>query len=85
MNVNGRSTAGSLRTARKELGLSQEALARLADCSKDYVRLLESGYCPEKSAVLDRLLIALQNSDDPADNGADAKTDGGVVGNALAA
>lgn len=74
MNVNGRSTAGSLRTARKELGLSQEALARLANCSKDYVRLLESGYCPEKSAVLDRLLLALQKSDDPADNGAGAKT-----------
>lgn len=50
---------GHLRQARQALGLSQEALARRADCSTAYVRLLERGFEPQRSDVLPRIAQAL--------------------------
>lgn len=46
---------GSVRSARRDAGLSQEQLARRADCSTAYVRLIEAGYAPARSDVLPRI------------------------------
>jgi predicted transcriptional regulator len=53
---------GSLRAARKALGLSQEALARRAQCSTVFVSLLERGYEPQESVVVPRVLRALKDA-----------------------
>jgi ribosome-binding protein aMBF1 (putative translation factor) len=50
---------GSIRSARHDAGLSQEQLARRADCSTAYVRLIEAGYAPGRSDVIPRVLRAL--------------------------
>lgn len=63
---------GRIREQRIALGLSQEALARRADCSTAMVRLLEAGYHPTASDVLPRL-EAILNNDSPATNGAVGK------------
>ena len=67
MNANGSLEPGAIRSARRATGLSQEALARRADCSTGYVRLLESGYQPSYGDVLDRISAALDlcKTDDP--------------------
>lgn len=49
-----------IRETRKALRLSQEQLAREADCSTVYVRLLESGYAPGASDVVPRILAVLK-------------------------
>lgn len=49
-----------LRTARRDAGLSQEALARLAGCSTGYLRLLERGYRPAAGWVTQSLLAAIE-------------------------
>lgn len=49
-----------LRDRRLAAGLSQEALARLADCSTGYVRLLESGYTPHSGSVAERVAAVLE-------------------------
>ena len=60
MSVNANPASGArLRQMRYEAGISQQRLAELARCSISSVRLLESGYEPESSAVLDRLTAAL--------------------------
>jgi predicted transcriptional regulator len=60
------STGGSLRQRRRRLNISQEDLARLADCSTGYVRLLERGFQPEHSDVLPRVIAALDSLNDNA-------------------
>ena len=53
---------GSIGQIRRAAGLSQERLARLADCSCAYVRVLERGYVPatpEDSPAYLRVLEAL--------------------------
>lgn len=48
--------SNDLRARRRSLRLSQQAVARLAECSIAMVRLLESGYRPDsESAVLARV------------------------------
>jgi transcriptional regulator with XRE-family HTH domain len=54
-----------LSARRRALGLSQDTLARRADCSTAMVRLLEAGYQPDGSEVLGRIQSVL-NSEDPA-------------------
>ena len=56
---------------RHELGLTQQDVAVRAGCSVSYVRLLESGYLPEASEVLDRIgsVLGPAHDDAPADNG----------------
>lgn len=62
MAANANHGAGSLRERRIAAGISQEALARLADCSTAYVRVLERGYTPEAetSPVYRRLVAVLE-------------------------
>jgi len=60
--------SGSIRELRASVGISQELLARRADCSTAMVRLLESGYVPAHSEVLPRVL-AILNDERPAANG----------------
>ncbi|MCB8970367.1 MAG: helix-turn-helix domain-containing protein [Solirubrobacterales bacterium] len=49
----------SLRAARRSAGLTQQDLAHKANCSLAYVRLLEGGYRPAKSAALTRIVAVL--------------------------
>jgi transcriptional regulator with XRE-family HTH domain len=67
MTANATAPVGGLRAERRAAGLSQERLAQLAGCSVSMVRLLESGYRPESSHVLDRIAAALSpnNSGSP--------------------
>lgn len=51
--------ADELRTLRLKAGLSQQRLAELAGCSLASVGLFESGYTPEHSTVLERLVAVL--------------------------
>ena len=44
--MNSRLAIGELRERRVQAGLSQERLARAADCSTSMVRLVEHGYRP---------------------------------------
>jgi predicted transcriptional regulator len=60
-NGNGIGALGGLRERRLNLGLSQEKLARAADCSTAMVKLLERGFTPTHSAVLPRILKALND------------------------
>ncbi len=59
---NGTAGVGGLRERRRALGLPQEDVARLADCSVDYVRLLERGFEPRYSDVLPRIAAALRTA-----------------------
>ncbi|MGI8661482.1 MAG: helix-turn-helix domain-containing protein [Thermoleophilaceae bacterium] len=63
---NANPASGRLRGLRKAAQLSQEELARRAGCSTASVKLFESGYTPERSDVLPRILRAL-NDHDPGD------------------
>lgn len=49
----------TFREARLAAGLTQQQLAELAQCSIAYVRLIESGYRPERSVARGRLLRVL--------------------------
>ena len=61
MNANGNEQGGRLRRRRLSAGLSQERVARLADCSTSSVRLLEAGWTPRsQSAVEVRVAAALE-------------------------
>lgn len=62
---NARTLGGPLRDLRRANGLSQEALARRADCSTKMVALLEGGYLPGRSAVLVRIASALSKTNGP--------------------
>jgi transcriptional regulator with XRE-family HTH domain len=62
---NGTAAGGSIRLARREAGLTQEQLAARADCSVDYIRLLERGYAPRFSDVVPRVLVALKGGFSP--------------------
>lgn len=57
-----------MRRERRARGLSQERLAQLAGCSTSMVRLLEAGYEPRSSGVLDRIAHVLETSEAPADD-----------------
>jgi len=48
-----------LRDRRLQAGLSQQKLAQAAGCSIAMVRLLEGGFTPSRSAVLERVLAVL--------------------------
>jgi predicted transcriptional regulator len=60
---NGTGCGGSIRELRLNLGLSQEALARRADCSTVYIAHLERGYLPRHSDVLPRVMAVLNEID----------------------
>jgi transcriptional regulator with XRE-family HTH domain len=60
---NGTRRGGLIRETRRALHLSQEALARRANCSTVYIRLIESGYAPGHSDVLPRILAALDDAE----------------------
>lgn len=53
-----------LRDLRIAAGMSQESVARKADCSTGYVRLLEQGFAPAKSDVLPRVMRVLSPPDE---------------------
>jgi transcriptional regulator with XRE-family HTH domain len=52
----------TLRARRQAAGLSQETLAHRAQCSVAMVKLLESGYQPDRSEVLPRVLEVLSTA-----------------------
>lgn len=57
-------TAGAevtVRDRRRVRGISQQRLAELASCSLSMVRILESGYEPGASPVLDRINAVLND------------------------
>lgn len=74
-NTNG--GGGDIRQRRRALGVSQLELAQLAECSPAMVGLLDRGYRPHRSAVLDRVNAVLNHStsNDAVGCGAAAKTD----------
>lgn len=51
--------SGGLRAVRKAAGVSQQKLAEMAGCSMSMVKLLESGYQPASSDVVERIRRAL--------------------------
>ncbi len=62
-NGNGHTgVAGDLRALRRTAGLSQQQLAQKAECSLAAVALFESGYQPEHSRVLPRIITTLAES-----------------------
>lgn len=71
--VNGKPALGQLRDLRRRAGLSQERLAHRADCSLSMVKLLERGYVPERSDVLDRIAAVLSSTNEGAGAGPLAK------------
>ncbi len=60
--------AVDLRELRQTRGLSQERVAQLAGCSTSMVRQLERGYVPAGSAVLPRVVEALNEEGGSAGN-----------------
>jgi len=76
-NPNGNERTGGLtplRSRRLALGLSQEKLARNADCSTAMVKLLECGFTPTRSEVLGRIKDALAAAEAPHNDSAPAGT-----------
>ena len=61
---------GLIRRRRIAAGLSQQRVAEDAGCSLSYVRLIEAGMTPTRSAVLPRIEAALLAHED--DHAADA-------------
>jgi transcriptional regulator with XRE-family HTH domain len=59
MGANASGTPIDLKRLREARGLSQQQLAAAADCSLSMVRMLEAGYRPQPSTVLDRVLEVL--------------------------
>lgn len=57
----GQLDSGALAARRKAVGLSQQKLAHLADCSVAMISLLERGYQPENSSVLGRVVAAIDD------------------------
>lgn len=55
LKANESGSGRQLREARKAANLTQQKLAELADCSIAYIRVLEGGYAPDMSVVLDRI------------------------------
>jgi predicted transcriptional regulator len=51
---------------RKELGLSQQELARLAGCSIAAVRLFEGGWTSDRSKVLTKIEAVLAKREEAA-------------------
>jgi transcriptional regulator with XRE-family HTH domain len=68
----------TLRARRAALGISQQRLAELAGCSLSMVRVLESGYEPETSRVLDRIDRVLNDETQPGE--AASRTSSAVMG-----
>jgi transcriptional regulator with XRE-family HTH domain len=70
MDAKGTEQPGGLREQRRVTGLSQQKLAERAGCSIGMIRLLEAGYRPRWSDVLERITAALAESgredEDPA-------------------
>jgi transcriptional regulator with XRE-family HTH domain len=58
LTLNGSADESPLRRLRTAAGVSQEKLARQADCSTNLVRLVEHGYRPSDE-MLDRIAAAL--------------------------
>ena len=77
MATNTSDASGGLRGRREAAGLSQLDVARRAPCSPAMVGLLERGYKPHRSAVLDRIQRVL-NDEAPAGNGRQVTTSAGV-------
>lgn len=57
-----RALAQNLRRIRRELGMSQEALAMAADIDRSYVSLLETERYSASVDMLDKLAAALKSS-----------------------
>lgn len=55
--------ADDLRERRRAAGLSRQQLAHEVGCSLSHLQMLESGYRPDTSAVLPRVLRALDRHD----------------------
>lgn len=51
---------------RKAVGLSQQKLAQLAECSLAMVSLFERGYRPETSEVLDSIVRVIREHEQQA-------------------
>jgi len=69
-------SARPIRDLRLAAGLSQEQLARLADCSTAYVRVLERGYEPDPAtSPVYRRISNLLNDNGSAVNAAAAKSE----------
>jgi transcriptional regulator with XRE-family HTH domain len=71
MNTNAKGDGGELRMRRRMAGLSQQALAERAHCSMSYVALLEKGFTPISSLVLERIVAVLDGG---------PPTEGGPIG-----
>jgi transcriptional regulator with XRE-family HTH domain len=56
----------TLKQRRLALGISQEALARLADCSLNSLRSYENGLTPRVSPVLERIEQVLLDAEKQA-------------------
>ena len=61
MNVKHDVECGGLRELRRAAGLSQQRVAELAGCSIGMIGLLERGYAPASSRVLDRVAAVLND------------------------
>jgi transcriptional regulator with XRE-family HTH domain len=70
-----------IKALREAQGLSQQQLAATADCSLSMVRLLETGYRPEPSFVLDRVLKALNRNAVPRSQHSEAQCQPGPAEN----
>ena len=75
MSENRTRGGGELRAARLARGLSQEQLARQADCSTRMIYLFEAGFSPAHSEVRERIEAILSiNGEDPGQrSGASAR------------
>lgn len=80
VSVNSKSRVGGLRGIREARGLSQEAVARLADVSLATVQNTERGYRPQRSEAVPRIAAALTVSvSDLYNDDAPAGINGGRV------
>jgi len=59
METNTNTGGGDLRERRLAVGLTQQQLANLADCSLTHLQLLERGYSPTHSQVRARVHTVL--------------------------
>jgi len=64
-------TADALKAKRLRAGLSQQALAERSGASNAFIRLVESGYEPRRSALLPRIFRVLNEVDAASPSGAD--------------
>jgi len=68
-------TLVDLKALRHKNGWSQQTVAERAPCSLSMYQLLEGGYSPANSQVLQRVIVALTHVE-PAENGLDGKAAG---------